>query len=142
MDSLKAVIGCRTKLIQAQPNQYPNIKHGADYYKIWGFNGFSGLQKFRFYNDYAFAFGGAVSNAPEAFYRVSMAFDNATIGPVYKGVKMYGFNIQSLNQFLNQNRGNEFATEVHPDSFFFRYYYNKQEHEFYTSNQLHVRRKA
>lgn len=108
MDSLKAVIGCRTKQIQASPSQYPNIRHGADYYKIWGFNGFTGLQKFRFYNDYTFAFGGAVNNAPEAFYRISIAFANATIGPVYKGIKMYGFNIQSLNMFLSQYRHNEF----------------------------------
>jgi hypothetical protein len=106
MDALKAVIGCRQNSIIAKPSAYPGIKNAADYYKIWSFNGFNGLQKFRYYNDYTFSYGGAINNDPEGMYRLSIDFNDATIGKVYKGFKMYSRNIFYLNQFLANNYNN------------------------------------
>ena len=105
MDSLKAVIGCRQVLVENDPALY---KNAADYYKIWSFNGFTGLQKFRYYNDYTFAYGGAINNDPEAIYRLSIDFNDATIGRVYKGIKMYSWNIRFLNAYLKKYHGNKF----------------------------------
>jgi starvation-inducible outer membrane lipoprotein len=53
MDSLKSVIGCRQKDIEQYPSKYPGIQYANDYYKLWAFNGFTGIQKFRAYNNYA-----------------------------------------------------------------------------------------
>jgi hypothetical protein len=139
MDALKAVVGCRQKQVLSDPGKYANIKNAADYYKIWSFNGFNGLQKFRYYNDYTFAYGGQINNAPEAMYRVSIAFNDATIGTVYKGIKMYSWNIHFLNVFMEQNRHDNFSSEAHPHSYFFKYLYNGTEHEFYSTDKLHVR---
>ena len=64
MDSLKVVLGCRQKSIQNEQGKYQGIKNAADYYKLWSFNGFNGLQKFRYYNDYTFSFNGQINNDP------------------------------------------------------------------------------
>lgn len=74
-------------------------------------------------------------------YRYSQDYAEAVYGRVYKTVKLYGFNIGNLNNFMNQHRGNNFSLEAHPDSLFMRYLFNPKEHEFYVSNQLHVRNK-
>lgn len=110
MDALKAVIGCKQKQIKSEPQKYENIYNAADYYKIWAFNGFNGLQKFRYYNDYTFSFNGAIDNEPHALYKSSIPFNDATIGKVYKGIKMYSWNIHFLNIYLNNNRHNNFET--------------------------------
>lgn len=104
MDSLKAVIGCRQALVEKDPS----FKNAADYYKIWSFNGFTGLQKFRYYNDYTYAYGGNINNDPEAIYRLSIDFNDATIGKVYKGIKMYSWNIRFLNTYLERYHSNKF----------------------------------
>lgn len=104
MDSLKAVIGCRQALVEKDPA----FKNAADYYKIWSFNGFTGLQKFRYYNDYTYAYGGNINNDPEAIYRLSIDFNDATIGKVYKGIKMYSWNIRFLNTYLERYHSNKF----------------------------------
>jgi hypothetical protein len=88
METLNAVIGCRQNSIIAEPSAYSGIKNAADYYKIWSFNGFSGIDKFRDFNDYTFGTG----NDLQTFYRLSIDFNDATIGKVYKGFKMYAVN--------------------------------------------------
>jgi hypothetical protein len=61
MDALKAVLGCKQNDINNNKDKYGKIAHAADYYKLWGFNGFTGIQKFRFYNNYANAYNGIVN---------------------------------------------------------------------------------
>lgn len=89
MDALKTVIGCRQKMIEAEPSKYSSVKNAADYYKVWSINGFTGLQKFRYYNDYTFSFNDDIDNDPHSFYESSIEFNDATIGKVYKGIKLY-----------------------------------------------------
>lgn len=106
------------------------MAHAGDYYKLWSFNGFTGLQKFRYYNDYAFSYNidGFINNDPQGTYILSTKYNDEVIGKVYKGIKMYSWNVHFLNIFLMNNRGNNFATEAHPNSYFMKYLYNQTEH--------------
>jgi len=47
MDSIKSVLGCKQNDINANKTKYGDVVHANDYYKLWAFSGFTGIQKFR-----------------------------------------------------------------------------------------------
>jgi len=111
MESLKCVIGRRQMDIDQHPEKYNGIKHANDYYKLWTFNGFTGIQKYRYYNNYVNNFQKVDYNENNImFHRFSEKYSDLVYGKTYKAIKLYGPNIASLNYFMITNRHNQFKT--------------------------------
>lgn len=157
MDALKAVLGCRQKDIDENPGKYVSkegeIRHANDYYKLWVFNGFTGIQKFRHYNNYANPF--RINRKSEYNYLLferSEDYVEQVYGPIYKAIKIYGIRDSILKYFVIRNWEGGFAEEAHPASFFmkrlhspeYQYYDDRAEfalYSYFSAHQLHVRRK-
>jgi len=76
------------------------------------------------------------------FHRFSESYSDLVYGKTYKAIKLYGPNIYNLNPFMASNRHNNFVTEAHPQSAFLKYLYNPDEHELFTTDKLHARKKT
>jgi len=58
-------------------------------------------------------------------YKFSKEYNDAIFSPLYKGIKMYSWNIIWLNRFFEANHGDNLESNTHPDSYLMKNLYNK-----------------
>lgn len=133
MDSVKNVIAKKNKDIMekiAHDSNYNGPKSAAEFYGIWSISGYQGQQKFRAHTNFDNTYYSKPTNSDNVFlWRYSDNYVRGVIGKVSGLIKLYGWNIKYINNFLLQSYDSNFTSDLHPLSYFAKYLYNPYWHK-------------